>query len=158
MEDMDMRDFDFSPFARSSIGFDRFFELLDAAGRLGEPESGYPPYNIEKLGEDAYRITMAVAGFDRDELQVVARQNTLTIAGRKRNEESRQYLHRGLATRAFERQFNLADYVRVSGANLENGLLSVDLVREVPDEVKPRRVEIGAGAPPSLKSIEAKAA
>jgi molecular chaperone IbpA len=155
---MDMRDFDFSPFARSSIGFDRFFELLDATGRLGEPDSGYPPYNIEKLGEDAYRITMAVAGFDRDELQVVARQNTLTIAGRKKNEENRQYLHRGLATRAFERQFNLADYVRVSGANLENGLLSVDLVREVPDEVKPRRIEIGAGVPPSLKTIEGKAA
>jgi molecular chaperone IbpA len=155
---MAMREFDLSPFARSSIGFDRFFDLIETAGHLGEAEAGYPPYNIEKVGDDAYRITMAVAGFDRDELQVVARQNTLSVAGRKKSDENRQYLHRGLATRAFERQFNLADYVRVTGANLENGLLSIELVREVPEEVKPRRIEIGTGAPAPLKTIEGKAA
>ena len=109
-------------------------------------------------GEDAYRITMAVAGFDRDELQIVSHENTLTVAGRKKQEEHRQYLHRGLATRAFQRQFNLADFVKVAGAGLENGLLTIDLVREVPEAMKPRHIEIGQGAPSNVTKLEAKAA
>jgi molecular chaperone IbpA len=153
-----MRAFDLSPFARSSIGFDRLFDLLETAARVDDGESSYPPYNIEKVGEDAYRITIAVAGFERDELQVVAQQNILAVSGRKKSEENRQYLHRGLAARAFQRQFNLADFVKVAGAGLENGLLTIELVREVPEAMKPRRVEIGAGAPPSLRTIEGKAA
>ena len=152
-----MRGFDLSPFARSSIGFDRLFDLLETATRADESEFSYPPYNIEKLGEDAYRITMAVAGFDRDELSIVAHQNTLTVAGKKKADESRQYLHRGLATRAFQRQFNLADHVKVSGASLENGLLSVDLVREVPEAMKPRKIEIGTAPASQLKAIEGQA-
>jgi molecular chaperone IbpA len=153
-----MRAFDLSPFARSSIGFDRLFDLLETAARVDDGESSYPPYNIEKVGEDAYRITIAVAGFERDELQVVAQQNILAVSGRKKSEENRQYLHRGLAARAFQRQFNLADFVKVAGAGLENGLLTIELVREVPEAMKPRRVEIGAGAPPSLRTIDGKAA
>jgi molecular chaperone IbpA len=153
-----MREFDLSPFARSSIGFDRLFDLLETATRLDDADASYPPYNIEKVGDEAYRITMAVAGFDRDELQIVAQQNTLTVSGRKNAEENRQYLHRGLASRAFQRQFNLADYVRVTGANLEKGLLAIDLVREVPDAVKPRRIEIGSSTPSNVKSIETQAA
>jgi molecular chaperone IbpA len=153
-----MREFDLSPFARSSIGFDRLFELLETETRLDDADASYPPYNIEKVGDEAYRITMAVAGFDRDELQIVAQQNTLTVSGRKNAEENRQYLHRGLASRAFQRQFNLADYVRVTGANLEKGLLAIDLVREVPDAVKPRRIEIGSSTPSNVKSIETQAA
>ena len=149
-----MRAFDVSPFARSSIGFDRLFDLLESATRADESELSYPPYNIEKLGEDCYRITMAVAGFDRDELSIVAHQNTLTVSGKKKGEENRQYLHRGLAARAFQRQFNLADHVKVTGAALENGLLSVDLVREVPEAMKPRKIEIGSGPAPQLKTIE----
>jgi len=155
---MDMRAFDLSPFTRSSIGFDRLFDLLEAATRLDDGEASYPPYNIEKVGDEAYRITMAVAGFDRDELQVVAQQNTLTVSGRKKAEDNRHYLHHGLASRAFQRQFNLADYVRVIGASLENGLLSIDLVREVPDAVKPRQIEIASGVPSNVKTIESKAA
>lgn len=153
-----MREFDLSPFARSSIGFDRLFDLLETTTRLDDADASYPPYNIEKVGDEAYRITMAVAGFDRDELQIVAQQNTLTVSGRKNAEENRQYLHRGLASRAFQRQFNLADYVRVTGANLEKGLLAIDLVREVPDAVKPRRIEIGSSTPSNVKSIETQAA
>jgi molecular chaperone IbpA len=153
-----MRAFDISPFARSSIGFDRLFELLEATSRLDDSELSYPPYNIEKLGEDAYRLTMAVAGFSLDELSIVAQQNTLTISGRKKGEEERHYLHRGLATRAFQRQFNLAEYVQVASATLENGLLSIDLVREVPEAMRPRRVEIAVGSPPAQKVLTGKAA
>ena len=153
-----MQTFDIAPFSRSSIGFDRLFDLLETASRGDLGESTYPPYNIEKLSEDAYRITMAVAGFDREELQIVSHQNTLTISGRKKPEENRQYLHRGLAARAFQRHFNLADFVKVSGAGVEDGLLTIDLVREVPEAMKPRNIEIAQGTPSNVTKLEARTA
>jgi molecular chaperone IbpA len=138
---------DFSPLYRSTVGFDRLFNLLDGLTRATEPaNANWPPYNIERLGEDHYRITMAVAGFTPEEIELVQQENTLLVAGRKHAEpEGVQVLHRGIATRAFRQTFNLADYVKVSGANLENGLLTIDLVREVPEAMKPRRIAIGAG-------------
>lgn len=145
---------DFSPLYRSTVGFDRLFNLLDGVARATEPASpNWPPYNIERLDEDKYRITMAVAGFTPDEIELVQQENTLLVAGRKHAEpEGAQVLHRGIATRAFRQTFSLADYVRVSAANLENGLLTVDLVREVPEAMKPRRIEIAAGG--EAKTIE----
>jgi len=138
-----MRTYDFSPLYRSTVGFDRLFDLLDHAGRV---EPNWPPYDIEKLGETEYRITMAVAGFRPDEIELVQKENSLLVAGQKRgSEEGRQYLHRGIAARAFKQTFNLADHVKVSGANLEHGLLTIELVREVPEAMKPRRIEIGTG-------------
>jgi molecular chaperone IbpA len=132
---------DFAPLNRSSIGFDRLFEMLDHAAQFEQPDS-YPPYNIEKTGEDAYRITIAVAGFTADELSVISQQNQLVVASRKAQNSDGQYLYHGIAARPFQRQFSLADYVKVSGANLNNGMLSIDLVREVPEAMKPRRIEI----------------
>src|SRR5215831_13680019 len=128
-----MSSFDFSPLFRSTIGFDRLSRLLDQS--LVDDGASYPPYNIEKTGEDTYRITMAVAGFGQDELTVVAQENVLAVSGRQKEDKGPQgqYLHRGIAARAFERRFNLADYVKVSGANLANGLLHVELKREVPE-------------------------
>ena len=138
-----MRISDFSPLYRSTVGFDRLFDLLDHAGR-GEPN--WPPYNIEKRGENECRITMAVAGFARDEIELVQKENTLFVSGQKRgSEEGKQYLHRGIATRSFKQTFNLADHVKVSGARLDHGLLTIELVREVPEAMKPRRIEIGTG-------------
>lgn len=146
-----MTTFDFSPLFRSTIGFERFQKLMDAALETDQATSGYPPYDIESTGEDAYRITMAVAGFDIQELDVEAHENTLSVSGRKRREgEDRVYLHRGVAGRDFVRRFQLADYVKVAGANLANGLLTIDLARELPEEMKPRRIEIAAGAPQGL--------
>ena len=139
-----MRHMDLSPLYRSTVGFDRLFDLLDASAKPA-PENGYPPYNIERLDEDEYRVTMAVAGFTVDELTVEVRENTLHISGQKGEEgESRAYLHRGIAQRAFERRFELADHVRISAAKLQNGLLSVDLKREIPEAMKPRRITIEA--------------
>lgn len=146
---------DFAPLFRSTVGFDRLFDLLDGAARL-EPADNYPPYNIEKTGEDAYRVTMAVAGFGPEELSITAQPNLLVVAGQKAKQDNVQYLHHGLATRAFERRFNLADYVQVKGANLENGLLSVDFVREVPEAMKRRKIQIGQAPEPT--AIEAKTA
>ena len=145
---------DFSPLYRSTVGFDRLFDMLDGATRAAEPASAnWPPYNIERFGEDQYRITMAVAGFTPDEIELVQQENTLLVAGRKHPEpEGVQVLHRGIANRAFRQTFNLADYVKVSGANLENGLLVIDLVREVPEAMKPRRIEIAGGD--EAKTIE----
>src|SRR3954451_19481582 len=145
---------DFSPLYRSTVGFDRLFNLLDSTMGTAEASSAnWPPYNIEKLGEDQYRITMAVAGFAPNEIELVQQENTLLVAGRKHPEpEAVQVLHRGIATRAFRQTFNLADYVKVSGANLENGLLVIDLVREVPGAMRPRRIEIAGGGGP--KAIE----
>ena len=136
--------FDFSPLFRSTVGFDRLAHLLENAARF-EP-TNWPPYNIEKAGEDAYRITMAVAGFSPDEIEVVAKPNLLTVSGQKaRTEDGVQFLHRGIATRSFRQSFELADYVKVADAKLDNGLLMIELVREVPEAMKPRRIEIKAG-------------
>jgi molecular chaperone IbpA len=140
-----MRTFDFSPLYRSTIGFDRIFDLLDQTARF-EAVPSWPPYNIEKVGDDHYRITMAVAGFAPDEIEVVQKENTLLVSGQKpSDDENAQVLHRGITSRSFRQSFDLAEYVQVAGANLENGLLTVDLVREVPDEMKPRRIEIATG-------------
>lgn len=141
-----MRNFDFSPLYRSTVGFDRLFNLLDASSRV-EQLNNWPPYNIERLGEDQYRITMAVAGFSPEELTVTAQANALIVTGQKKgSEDGAQYLHRGIATRAFKQSFDLADHVMVTGANLDNGLLTIDLKREVPEALKPRRIEISAAS------------
>ncbi|MCC6467156.1 MAG: Hsp20 family protein [Alphaproteobacteria bacterium] len=152
-----MSSFDFSPFFRSTVGFDRIADLLDDAQQASGGD-GYPPYNIESVGENQYRVTLAVAGAKEDDLSIVQHQNTLQVSGKARPApEGTHYLHRGIAGRAFERRFSLADYVKVSGANLANGLLTIDLVREVPETMKPRTIQIGA---PSAKvqNIDAKAA
>ncbi len=150
-----MRTFDFSPLYRSTVGFDRMASLLDAAE--SDTGNGYPPYNIERTGDASYRITMAVAGFGEKEISVEAQQNKLTITGKKEAAEDDQvkYLHRGIATRSFQRQFELADYVEVKGAALENGLLHVDLAREIPEAMKPRTIAINQ-SPPNQPSIEGK--
>jgi molecular chaperone IbpA len=128
---------------RSSIGFDRLARMVDAATRVDSTAHSYPPYNIEKTGEDSYRLTMAVAGFARDEIDIVVQENTLFVAGKaQKEEENGRYLHRGIARRAFERRFSLADHIKVTGASLDNGLLHVDLVREVPEAMKPRTIKI----------------
>ena len=137
--------FDFTPFRRSTVGFDRLFEMLENGGVPGGMES-YPPFNLEQDGEDRYRITLAVAGFAQDEIDIVAQQNLLTVSGRKREEDGRSYVHHGIATRSFERRFALGDYVQVKNAELKDGLLSIELMREIPDEMKPRRIEIGTGS------------
>jgi len=138
--------FDFSPLFRSTIGFDRLTRLVDAASRVDNAALAYPPYNIEKTGEDAYRLTMAVAGFSQDEIELAVHENSLLVAGKaKREQDENRYLHRGIARRAFERQFSLADHIKVVGASLTNGMLHVDLVHEVPEEAKPRKIEIVRG-------------
>jgi len=137
-----MRDFDLSPLYRSAIGFDRLASMLDNANR-NENQPSYPPYNIELLGENAYRITMAVAGFTIEELNIQSENSTLLIAGTKQAEKQKhQYLYQGIAARNFERRFQLADHVKVVKAHMENGLLHVELVREIPEAMKPRRIEI----------------
>lgn len=142
-----MRSYDFSPLFRSTVGFDRLTRLVDAATRLDESAPSYPPYNIEKTGEDAYRISMAVAGFSDDEIEITAQDNTLVISGKpKKAEEERKFLHRGIAGRAFERRFELAEFIEVKGASLENGLLHVELVRVVPEAMKPRSIKVEARA------------
>ena len=144
-----MRSFDLTPFYRSTVGFDRLFSLLDQATADGS--TGYPPYNIERTGENAYRISVAVSGFAQGELSIVAKENTLTIRGEKvANEnvkEKSEVLYRGIAARTFERVFQLADFVVVKNASLEHGLLHVDLVREIPEAKKPRNIPISASAP-----------
>jgi len=140
-----MRTFDFSPLYRSTVGFDRIADMLDRATRV-EPMTNWPPYNIAKTGEDQYRITMAVAGFAPDEIEMTQHENSLLVSGQKHPEpEGVQVLHRGIATRSFKQTFDLADHVKVTGASLENGLLTVELKREVPEELKPRRIEITSG-------------
>jgi molecular chaperone IbpA len=145
LEDMFMTTIDFSPLFRSMIGFDRLASTLESAYRA--EAGGYPPYNIEVTGQDRYRITMAVAGFSQDDLDLQVKENILTVSATKKEEDAdkdRQYLYRGIANRNFERQFQLADYVRVEEAGLKDGLLHVDLVREIPEAVKPRKIEIRA--------------
>jgi molecular chaperone IbpA len=145
---------DFAPYRRSMVGFDRLFDLLEKQAQGGEDK--YPPFNIERRGDDAYRITLAVAGFKPSEIDITAQQNLLTVQGRKAEEtQGGQYLHVGIAQRAFERRFELADYVRVDGANLEDGLLVIDLVREVPEAMKPKKIAIGGQ--PTLSVVESEA-
>jgi molecular chaperone IbpA len=152
-----MTHIDFTPFLRSTIGFDRLSRLIDESTR-SSAETGYPPYNIEKTGDNDYRIAMAVAGFASDELSLVQQDALLVVAGQKKAAESNAaYLHRGIAQRGFERRFQLADYVRVVGAKLENGLLFVDLAREVPEAMKPRTIAIET-APPSARVLTQQAA
>ncbi len=141
-----MHSFDFTPLFRSTIGFDRVSQLLDAAFEGGDRADGYPPYNIEKTGDDNYRVTLAVAGFGREDLEITQTENTLVLKGGTADERAGgKFLHRGIAGRLFERRFQLADHIRVVAAELENGLLHVDLEREVPEELKPRTIEIGDG-------------
>ncbi|MFT8242511.1 Hsp20 family protein [Roseomonas sp. BN140053] len=152
-----MSTLDFSPLFRTAIGFDRMARLVDTARAAAEGPA-YPPYNIERTGDDAYVLTMAVAGFGPDELDITAQDNVLTVSGKApQPEEGRRYLHRGIAGRAFERRFVLADHIQVVGADLRNGLLHVALKREVPEALKPRRIAIGQGAP-APKAIEVEAA
>ena len=154
-----MRTFDLSPLYRSTVGFDRLFNLLDSAGG-GDTAQPYPPYNIERTGDNSYRVTMAVAGFGQGDLDIQSKENVLTVKGEKKEEKqegNREVLYRGIAGRAFERRFQLADHVEVTGASLENGLLHIDLVREIPEAMKPRRIAIG-GSNSNTKQIDAKAA
>jgi molecular chaperone IbpA len=140
-----MRTFDFTPYSRATVGFDRLFDMLDNSVR-----SDWPPYNIEKKGEDQYRITMAVAGFGQSEIELVQHGSTLLVTGQKGEQQGSQMLHQGIASSSFKQSFNLADHVKVAGANLENGLLAIDLVREVPEQLKPRRIEIGSAVQAKL--------
>jgi molecular chaperone IbpA len=141
-----MRSFDFTPYRRSTIGFDRLFEFLESANR--EQADNYPPYDIEKLSDDRYRITLAVAGFAPGDIDITARQNLLVITGRKAETRGKDgsFVHVGIATRAFERRFELADFVRVEEADMKDGLLSIELVREIPDAMKPRKIAINGAA------------
>lgn len=150
-----MRTFDLSPLYRTTVGFDRMFNLLDSASG-GDTAQPYPPYNIERTGENAYRVTLAVAGFSEVDLDIHAKESVLSVKGEKKEEaEGREVLYRGIAARAFERRFQLADHVEVTGASLENGLLHIDLVREIPEAMKPRKIVIGKAGP---RQIDAKAA
>ena len=148
--------FDFSPLFRSTIGFDRLARLVDTATRVDSAPT-YPPYNIEKTGEDSYRLTMAVAGFSQDDIDITVQENTLLVSGKGLTEEENgRYLHRGIARRAFERRFSLADHIKVTGASLDNGLLHVDLVREIPEAMKPRQIAIAGGEPTRPQVAEQK--
>ena len=155
-----MRTFDLAPLYRSTVGFDRLFSLFDNVAGYDNAAPGYPPYNIERTGENTYRISVAVAGFAEPEISIVAKENTLTIKGEKQkqtDENKGEVLYQGIAARTFERTFQLAEHVEVKGASLENGLLHVDLVREVPEAKKPRQIAIGSGNN-KPKVVEAKAA
>lgn len=147
-----MRQFDLTPYRRSTIGFDRLFDMLEASARHNGGDN-YPPFNLERTAEDHFRITIAVAGFRRDEIEIIAQQNLLTVKGKKdKDGDQSAYLHLGIATRSFERRFELADFVRVEDARLNDGLLTIDLVREVPEALKPQTIAIKTGAP--LAAIE----
>lgn len=155
-----MTTFDFSPLFRSTIGFDRLMNLLVSSSQWADNGNGYPPYNIERTGEDTYRITLAVSGFGEDDLTVEARENVLVVEGRRKESDSgHTFLYRGIAGRSFKRQFQLADHVVVVGADLGNGLLTIDLRRELPEAMKPRRIAIGKPAATArLTSVESQAA
>ena len=142
-----MRTTDFTPYRRATVGFDRLFDFLESGTR---PDDNYPPFDIERLGGDRFRVTLAVAGFSAEDFDITSHQNMLIIKGRKTEragDDQRRFVHLGIATRAFERRFELADFVRVEGADLKDGLLTIDLVREVPEAMKPRRIELGGGRP-----------
>ena len=149
-----MRTYDFAPLWRSTVGFDRLFDLAQAAARQAG-EDNYPPYNIERLGEDSYQISLAVAGFSPDEISITAEQNVVTIEGNKPEKAEREFLYRGISTRHFKRQFNLADYVQVKDASFDNGLLQIELVREIPEAMKPRKIAINGS---NVHQLEAKVA
>jgi molecular chaperone IbpA len=154
-KDARMRNFDLSPLYRASVGFDRMADLMDRALTADVSAPTYPPYNIEKTGENAYRISVAVAGFGADDLTVEVKEGVVVVAGRKASEdEGRTYLHRGIATRAFERKFTLADHVRVEGASHVDGMLHIELLREVPEALKSRRIEISK-APKAVEKLDA---
>ena len=146
--------FDFTPYRRSTVGFDRLFNLLEAGAR---EDDGYPLFDIVKLGDDSFRITLAIAGFRPDDIEIVAQQNQLTVTGKRADDADKgEYLHRGIASRSFERRFQLADFIEVGAASFEHGLLSIELRRVVPEAMKPRRIEIGGGAPDGRQIGEAK--
>jgi molecular chaperone IbpA len=151
-----MRNLDLNSLWRSTVGFDRLFDLIDESARWTGEENHYPPYNIERTGEDQYQISLALAGFTPDEVSITAEQNVLTVEGRKAEKGEHQYLYQGISARPFRRLFNLADYVEVKGASFEAGLLKIDLVRQVPEAMKPRRIAINAGN--DNKTIEHKLA
>ena len=151
--------FDLSPLYRSTVGFDSLASMLDQVASFDEQPDNYPPYNIERLTENEYRITMAVAGFGKEDVKIEVKENTLSIRGEKKEaDKERTFLHRGIASRAFERRFQLADHVEVRGADVKDGLLSVDLEREVPERLKSRTIEIGATAAKGTKTIDASVA
>jgi molecular chaperone IbpA len=151
-----MRTYDLSPLFRSTIGFDRLFGLVEAAQHASE--DNYPPYNIERLGDDLYQITLAVAGFSPEEITITAEQNVVTVQGEKADEIEHDYLYRGISTRMFKRQFSLADYVQVRGATFDNGVLKIELFREVPEAMKPRQIAINGTGSKGSTQIEAHAA
>ena len=155
-----MRTFDFAPLYRSTVGFDRLFNLFDQLGGVDGTTPSYPPYNIERTGDNSYRITVAVAGFKDDELAIETKENTLAIRGEKqaKQDNAGEVLYQGIAARAFERRFQLADHVFVKGASLENGLLHVDLEREIPEAMKPRQIPIGGAKPKVVEAKPSKAA
>ena len=158
-----MRNFDLSPLYRSTVGFDRLFGMLDSLGNFDGAAPTYPPYNIERTGENAYRVTLAVAGFGESDINIEVKEGTLTVTGEKQEAaegEGKEVLYRGIAARSFERRFQLADHVEVRGATLENGLLHVDLVREIPEAMKPRTIAINGGKAKRQveKQVEAKVA
>jgi molecular chaperone IbpA len=154
-----VRNLDLSPLFRSTVGFDRLDKLFDTAFREAARDLSYPPYNIVKKGENQYRVSMAVAGFGENDLEIVAHENVLTVKGQIQEQDKEvQYLHRGIAQRAFEHRFQLADHVKVVGAKLTNGLLDIELERQVPEALKPRKIEIGAGAVQKPRVIEGAAA
>jgi molecular chaperone IbpA len=157
MEDMAMRTFDATSLWRSTVGFDRLFDLLDQSTRW-TADDNYPPYNIERAGEDHYRISLALAGFSPEDVTVTAEQNVLTIEGSKAEKNQAEFLYQGISARPFRRLFNLADYVQVKGASFDDGLLKIDLVREVPEAMKPRRVAINRAYAGDEPTIEQKAA
>lgn len=140
-----MRTYDLTPLWRSTVGFDRLFDLLEDTSRWAGDEHNYPPYNIERTDDDRYQIALALAGFSPEDITITAEQNVLTVEGRKIEKAEHQYLYQGISARPFRRVFNLADFVQVSSATFQNGLLKIDLVREVPEAMKPRRIEIGNG-------------
>ena len=151
-----MRTLDFAPLYRATVGFDRIADLMDRALTADVAQPTYPPYIIEKTAENAYRISIAVAGFAPDELSVEVKEGTLVVSAKKPDEDPKSYLHRGIATRAFERRFALADHVRVTGAAHDLGMLHIDLAREVPETLKPRRIEIGRSSDLQVKAVEAR--
>jgi molecular chaperone IbpA len=151
-----MRTYDFAPLWRSTIGFDRLFNLAEAAAQHAG-EDHYPPYNIERLGEDRYQISLALAGFSQDEISITAGQNVVSVEGNQAERTEREFMYQGISTRRFKRHFSLADYVQVKGAAFDNGLLKIELVRELPEAMKPRRIAIGATAG-NVQQLEAKAA